>query len=375
MATERRGSCEEVLAGLDSPRWDLLLGGVAKAVEWIENANPGDQRAAELVPRIVELANHEKWEIRRAVAQAASRIPRLQFEPVLARLKVDTNARVRQAANEASLRARDNRGAGVFAHEHRDRITASLDSIQSKFGIPGREAVRKTAEDIANTFARELYHEVIKLMSPLGASAQRLQLQLRAETGRTDELMAEATRIATQVRHLEAVLNAMRAYTAVPVLEFAVESMRDVCDQAVQLAEGGVAEGSRPGVIVRLSNECDCEISRSRLVQALTNLLVNAIESYDGLPSPVVPIEVFDELAEGAVTIVIRDFGIGMSPDVLRDAPTLFATRKPTGTGFGLPLAIKIVESEHGGKLHLSSTKGVGTEVRVVLPIRHVEAM
>jgi signal transduction histidine kinase len=57
-----------------------------------------------------------------------------------------------------------------------------------------------------------------------------------------------------------------------------------------------------------------------------------------------------------------------MSAEAQGDALTLFATSKPNGTGFGLPLAAKIVESEHGGRLSIDSVKGRGTIVRMIIP-------
>jgi signal transduction histidine kinase len=65
--------------------------------------------------------------------------------------------------------------------------------------------------------------------------------------------------------------------------------------------------------------------------------------------------------------VVIEDFGCGMSEEALADAVTLFATNKPNGTGFGLPLAVKIVESEHGGQVQLQSRQGHGTTVRITI--------
>jgi signal transduction histidine kinase len=84
------------------------------------------------------------------------------------------------------------------------------------------------------------------------------------------------------------------------------------------------------------------------------------------------PIEVRAELQEGLVAeIRVEDYGCGMSAEAKHDALPLFATSKPNGTGFGLPLAAKIIESEHGGRLSIESIKGRGTIVRIIIPKHH----
>ena len=40
----------------------------------------------------------------------------------------------------------------------------------------------------------------------------------------------------------------------------------------------------------------------------------------------------------------------------------------------GLPLAVKIVESEHGGRLSLESAKEHGTTVHILLPLQRKAA-
>ena len=112
------------------------------------------------------------------------------------------------------------------------------------------------------------------------------------------------------------------------------------------------------------------DVARARLVQALTNVLLNAIESYRDVDS-LKPIEVSADLQGALVAITVEDSGCGMSAEAQRDALTLFATSKPNGTGFGLPLAVKIVESEHGGRLSIESMKGHGTIVRITIPKHH----
>ena len=373
MATDSTTELHQLISGLQNGGWGEILERVEKAVIWIRGADPGDPRIDEVASALANLASHDKWEIRRAVAHAAANLAQPAFEPILARLAGDANARVRQAAQQSALRRKDGRHASILGKQHEDRINAALDGIQARYGLIGREAVKRAAEDIANTFARELYHEVIKLMSPLATAADRLKTQLESPNVSRESLIAEAGRIGRQVRRLEAILNGMRSYTAAPSLHFAPESIREILDEAAQLVRGeGAVAG--PGIDIDAPPDCTCEVARSRLVQAFANLLSNAMESYEGINRESKAIEVRMEAVPGSLKLTIQDFGAGMSPEVLRDAPTLFATGKPKGTGFGLPLAIKIVESEHGGRLRIESKVDIGTTVHVVLPVRHIDA-
>jgi two-component system cell cycle sensor histidine kinase PleC len=73
------------------------------------------------------------------------------------------------------------------------------------------------------------------------------------------------------------------------------------------------------------------------------------------------------------VAVVIRDTGVGMSPDEVKLATTPFGqvdgkrTRWREGAGLGLPIARSLVEL-HGGQIRIQSEKGRGTEVGVILP-------
>jgi signal transduction histidine kinase len=355
-----------VIAALDARDWAQVLAGVAAAAAWLRSAPPGDRQIPSVIARLVALAGHGKWEIRRAVAQVAAQTLHGDFEPVLAKLATDDNSRVRHAADAAALRRRDWANASALGRQHADHINATLDDIEVRFGPRGRAAVKRASAQIANTFARELYHEVIKLLSPLAASADRLRTRLADDSATRADLVDEAIRIERRAAHLRAVLDGMRSYTAQPKLSFAVENVKDVIDETVAL----VRDNQRaPGIDVDVDEAITAEVSRGRLVQALMNLLVNAVEAYAGLTTAM-PIVVRAVQDDARVVISIEDSGCGMNEEVLADAPVLFATSKPTGTGFGLPLAIKIIESEHDGWLSLASTRGRGTVARVTLPVR-----
>jgi signal transduction histidine kinase len=70
----------------------------------------------------------------------------------------------------------------------------------------------------------------------------------------------------------------------------------------------------------------------------------------------------------GRVTIEVRDRGAGIAAD---DLPRIFDpyfTTRRTGTGLGLPISRNIVEGL-GGTISIASRPGLGTEVRIELPV------
>jgi len=75
-------------------------------------------------------------------------------------------------------------------------------------------------------------------------------------------------------------------------------------------------------------------------------------------------------------TLSVRDTGIGISPEDLPKIGQRFfrsnsgrdASQTPRGTGLGLHIVMSIVGSM-GGKSEVVSQLGMGTEVRVSLPL------
>lgn len=368
MDTDELSGDRAFLDALDSTDWSCVLNAMSAVQTWIRTAIVGDPMLDEVATKLIALSHHGKWEIRRAVANAAGQAAHPAFETMLAKLILDDNGRVRQAAQQAALRRRDSRNASSLGKQHAERINATLDDIEARFGLRGREAVKRAAEQIANTFARELYHEIIRLLSPLAMSAERLRSQLSSHDVSRGELHDEADRIGQRVTHLRAVLNSMRAYTEQPTLQFTHEVLRELLEEAAALTRTASRSGGGPLIDIQVSSDTIVEVSRTRLIQAFTNVLENAIESYDGLETRK-PITVRADAQEGRVTVIIEDSGCGMSAEALADSVALFATNKPNGTGFGLPLTVKIIESEHGGRVELQSEHGRGTIVRITMRI------
>jgi signal transduction histidine kinase len=110
-----------------------------------------------------------------------------------------------------------------------------------------------------------------------------------------------------------------------------------------------------------------------RLRQVLINLVSNAVKFTD---AGHVTVSVACDAASG-FSFTIADTGIGMSTAEIVVALEPFGqidnalSKKNEGTGLGLPLAQRLIEL-HGGRLEIESVKGVGTTVRVYLPLDRV---
>jgi signal transduction histidine kinase len=73
-------------------------------------------------------------------------------------------------------------------------------------------------------------------------------------------------------------------------------------------------------------------------------------------------------VSSNTVCIVVKDTGEGIPAEHLERIFTPFYTTKARGTGLGLSIVQKIVES-HSGGIDIRSEVGVGTEVRITLPV------
>jgi signal transduction histidine kinase len=102
----------------------------------------------------------------------------------------------------------------------------------------------------------------------------------------------------------------------------------------------------------------------NQINQVLLNLLLNAIQSMDKPGTIRVTLEQDEDLA----VISVSDEGKGIATENLSQIFRPFFTTKGQGTGLGLSLARRMVES-HGGSITVTSEVGIGTQFEVRLPI------
>jgi signal transduction histidine kinase len=133
----------------------------------------------------------------------------------------------------------------------------------------------------------------------------------------------------------------------------------------------GANRGRRIAIDARgaLNGDWDCE----RITQALTNLIVNALEHGSERTGVTVDVQGTDD----EVTIAVHNFGVAIPEDELDGIfnamkhQSATRSKKPTANlGLGLYIADQIVEA-HKGRIDVESTNEAGTTFTIHLPRRN----
>ena len=147
-----------------------------------------------------------------------------------------------------------------------------------------------------------------------------------------------------------------------------IDAVRDVLDTGV-------------GGAVRLEFDVNRSIwpvmvDVAELETALINLVINA---RDAMPAGgTIMVAAHNQDSSGAtgeshyVAITVRDWGVGIPPDLLEKVFDPFFTTKPIGKGTGLGLSqVHGFAHQAGGKVNVTSKLGKGTQVTILLPRAH----
>ncbi|MGC0249692.1 MtrAB system histidine kinase MtrB [Pseudactinotalea sp. Z1748] len=220
-------------------------------------------------------------------------------------------------------------------------------------------------------FVSDVSHE---LRTPLTTIRMAAEV-LHSERDSFDPVQARSAELlATQVDRFESLLADLleisRFDAGSAVLDVEEIDVYRVVERVVEetapLADGHGSE-------LKLSapeGDCTADIDPRRVERILRNLLVNAIEHGEGGP-----IEVQVGANEAAVSVTVRDHGIGMTAPEAKRLFDRFWRADPARTrtlgGTGLGLAISQEDARlHGGTLEAWGIPGDGANFRLTVPRR-----
>lgn len=269
----------------------------------------------------------------RAIAKAA--------EDVAARIDLERQV----DARTAELRAAN--GQLNREIEERRRLEKGRQDLQD-------ELIQANKLGTLGQIAAGVAHEINQPIAAIRTHADTASVYLERQD--TDGANRALTRIGELTQRVGAITDELRAFArktrsgAVPV------SVEAAVDGALLLVGARLRERGVTLQRGRVPAGLEVRAERNRLEQVVLNLLQNAIEALEGVPSPVIDISV--TVRAGKVTVRISDNGPGVSPEVLDRLFTPFTTDKRDGMGLGLVISRDIVAGFGGELVHEPTPQG-----------------
>jgi len=271
----------------------------------------------------------------------------------------------------------------VFAELYRktralERLNAELESrvAERTAALEATTAALQEADRRKDEFLAILAHELRNPLAPI-----RTAVQLLRNTDLPDAHNVRAREvIERQVQHLvcliDDLLDVSRITRGMITLQRERLPLDAIVTRAIETARP-LIDARRHELTLEMSDELlTVEGDPTRLVQIVGNILHNAAKFMDPGGRIVVRVEREDAYA----VISVRDFGMGIEPELVTKIFELFSqvhkqSETPHGgLGIGLALVRRLVEM-HGGVVTADSRgRGSGTEVVVRLPLVDVQS-
>lgn len=245
-------------------------------------------------------------------------------------------------------------------------ITAELEREQALLAESRLAATGRLAAGVA--------HDV---NNPAGYVALNLELmreevaQLAPDVGigRVAALQAMVADCEEGMQRIQATMQDLSSFGRLSRSSVEVVDLAELVRSAARHTQPVVRHHAR--LELNLATIPPCEGDANQLLRVVTNLLINAAESFPAgaVDSHWIRVEL---RAEDTVAVLgVRDNGRGMDSDLVDRAfePFMSTKRGDRGSGLGLWLCREIVTS-HGGRVDVESAPDVGTRVTVRLPMR-----
>lgn len=262
-----------------------------------------------------------------------------------------------QRIKEGDLSARSNVRGSDDLGQLGTTFDAMADSVQRD-----RELERRLTSDVA--------HELRTPLMSILATVEAMQDEVLPCDQEHLALVASETkrlsRLVDSMLRLSRLENGSVRLKIEPV--DAVEFVGNIARSHMALLEDAgltMTFANRTGV-----DSLDVELDRDTITQAVTNIISNAMR-YTPAPGEV---EVALDKADGEVLISVRDTGIGIAKEDIRNVFGRFwraeesRNRVAGGLGVGLAVTKEIVDRHHG-HIDVESEQGVGTTFTLHIPL------
>jgi PAS domain S-box-containing protein len=212
---------------------------------------------------------------------------------------------------------------------------------------------------VVGELAAGLAHEIRNPLTTLKGFTQLIESQNgHANKTYIDLMLSELERI-------EMITNEFMAVAKPQAIKFQEHDLIELTKQVVSFS-AAQALLKNVDIIERFDDiKATLICEGNQIKQVLINLIKNAIEAMPNGGK----LEICVEQVENNLQIKIKDSGIGIPKEILPKLGEPFYTLKEKGTGLGLMVSFRIIES-HKGTISFESEENEGTTVIITLPYK-----
>jgi two-component system NtrC family sensor kinase len=211
-------------------------------------------------------------------------------------------------------------------------------------------------------------HEINNALSPIKLRSEEVLMTLgEGGAAQSEDLQV----IIKGIENCSAIVQKLRNFAAPSLGERSPIDLNDAVRETVALVRRQIEKrGIR--LELRLGELPPVSAAAVEIEQVFMNLLLNArdaIEARDreGDSGEIV---ITTSVTDGAVSVEVRDNGVGMDAETRARILEPFFTTKPIGEGTGLGLSVSFgILQSHGAELAVQSEPGEGTAVTVRFPL------
>jgi signal transduction histidine kinase len=212
--------------------------------------------------------------------------------------------------------------------------------------------------------AASLAHEVKQPISSALINAKTCVRWLRRDVPDIAEACEAASRMANDATRAADILDRVRSLYSRENPQRELIDVNEIIRGMMVLLQD---KANRNSISIRTENDAGLATTladRVQLQQVLMNLMLNGIEAMKETGGELTVTS--KKTAEGQLLISVGDSGVGITPAQADRIFEAFFTTKAQGTGMGLSISRKIIES-HGGRLWASANPGRGATFQFTL--------
>jgi nitrogen fixation/metabolism regulation signal transduction histidine kinase len=215
------------------------------------------------------------------------------------------------------------------------KLEQAMDTMQKEL-VSFREHAQAEGMEIAwRDIARVMAHEIKNPLTPIRLTLDKIGERIeRGEAVSSEDLAKYSGRIGLQIEHLEALVNEFRSFAREPEVRL----------QRVRLAPlvQDISQDMSKALTTAITGDAAIDADPRLVTQVLINLWKNSAEA--GAKH----ISVTIEETGGTICMAIADDGPGIPADRIERVWVPYVTYKKGGTGLGLPVVKRLVESMRG---------------------------